>query len=240
MTPSNSLEAILDGLPAAETLKWARAIQTERKNKIESYYPDKGPLRRELYPKHLEFFRAGLEHRERCFLAANRVGKTEGVGAFETTLHLTGRYPDWWGGRRFETAITAWAAGDTNQTTKDVLQRVLLGPKIEMGTGMIPADVIVKTTPKTGVPDAVETIHVRHVSGGVSELTLKTYEQGRISFQGTSRHIVWLDEEPDMGIYTECLTRTMTTNGLVICTFTPLLGMSEVVRYFLDMKAIES
>jgi phage terminase large subunit-like protein len=105
---------------------------------------------------------------------------------------------------------------------------------------MIPGDAIVKTTPKTGVPEAVETIHVKHVSGGVSELTLKTYEQGRISFQGTSRHIVWLDEEPDMGIYTECLTRTMTTNGLVICTFTPLLGMSEVVRYFLDMKAIES
>jgi len=205
-----------------------------------SYYPNDGPLRRELYPKHLEFFRKGREHRERCFLAANRVGKTEGVGAFETTLHLTGRYPDWWEGRRFETAITAWAAGDTNQTTKDVLQRVLLGAKIDIGTGMIPGDAIVKTTPKTGVPDAVETIHVKHVSGGISELTLKTYEQGRISFQGTSRHIVWLDEEPDMGIYTECLTRTMTTNGLVICTFTPLLGMSEVVRYFLDMKAIES
>jgi hypothetical protein len=59
-------------------------------NRIDSYYPDEGPLRRELYPKHLEFFRAGVEHRERCFLAANRVGKTEGVGGYELTCHLTG------------------------------------------------------------------------------------------------------------------------------------------------------
>ena len=240
MTPSSSLEDILAGLPAAETLKWAKAIQTERRNKIQSYYPNDGPLSRERYPRHIEFFRLGAEHRERCFLAANRVGKTEGVGAYETTLHLTGRYPDWWQGKRFATAITAWAAGDTSQTTRDILQEKLLGPKSDIGIGMIPGDAILRTTPKPGVPDAIETIYVKHSSGGTSELTLKNYEQGRVSFQGTGRHIIWLDEECDMGIYTECLLRTMTTNGLLICTFTPLLGLSEVVRYFLDMKAIES
>lgn len=168
------------------------------------------------------------------------MGKTEGVGAYETTLHLTGRYPDWWEGKRFQSSITAWAAGDTSQTTRDILQEKLLGPKSDIGTGMIPGDSIVRTTPKPGVPDAVETIYVKHAGSGISELTLKNYEQGRVSFQGTGRHVIWLDEECDMGIYTECLLRTMTTNGLVICTFTPLLGLSEVVRYFLDMKASES
>src|SRR5579872_50126 len=39
-------------------------------NRIDSFYPDHGPLRRELYPRHLEFFAAGVTHRERCFLAA--------------------------------------------------------------------------------------------------------------------------------------------------------------------------
>ena len=58
-------------------------VRRVSENRIDSYYPDDGPLRRELYPKHLEFFRAGIEHRERCFLAANRVGKTEGVGGYE-------------------------------------------------------------------------------------------------------------------------------------------------------------
>lgn len=227
-------------LPPAERIKLAKAIQVKLKNKLSTYYPAEGPLSRDKYPQHLKFFALGAEHRERCFLAANRVGKTEGVGAYETTLHLTGRYPDWWQGKRFPTAITAWAAGDTSQTTRDILQEKLLGPKADQGTGMIPGDSIVRITPKPGVPDAVETIFVKHVSGGTSELTLKNYEQGRLSFQGTGRHVIWLDEECDMSIYTECLLRTMTTNGLVICTFTPLLGLSEVVRYFLDMKASES
>ncbi len=37
-------------------------------------------------------------------------------------------------------------------------------------------------------------------------------------------------------IYTEVLTRTNATKGIVWITFTPLLGMSEVVRMFLDAK----
>lgn len=234
-----SLQDIL-ALPEQQRIELAKAIKVKLKNRISSYYPNEGPLRRELYPRHLEFFELGKEHRERAFLAANRVGKTEGVGAYETTLHLTGDYPNWWNGKRFIAPITAWAAGDTSQTTRDILQEKLIGPKADMGTGMIPGDKIVRVTPKPGVPDAIETIFVKHVSGGTSELTLKNYEQGRVSFQGTGRHVIWLDEECDMGIYTECLLRTMTTNGLVICTFTPLLGLSEVVRYFLDMKAIES
>ena len=112
-------------------------------NRIDRYYPDEGPLRRELYPRHLEFFRAGIEHRERCFLAANRVGKTEGVGGYELTCHLTGEYPDWWEGRTFDQPIEAWAAGD--------------------------------------IPDAVQDIYVKYRNGGTSWLTLKSYDQKRLS-----------------------------------------------------------
>jgi hypothetical protein len=53
-------------------------------------------------------------------MAANRVGKTEGAGGYEMTCHLTGRYPDWWEGRRFSGPVRAWAAGKTNETTRDV------------------------------------------------------------------------------------------------------------------------
>lgn len=80
-----------------ETIKAQLAAELqarERENHIDWFYPDTGPLRRELYPKHLEFFGAGAVHRERCMLAANRVGKTEGVGGYETVLHLTGEYPN--------------------------------------------------------------------------------------------------------------------------------------------------
>jgi phage terminase large subunit-like protein len=47
---------------------------------------------------------------------------------------------------------------------------------------------------------------------------------------------VWLDEEPPMPIYSEALTRTNATGGMVFVTFTPLMGMSDVVRRFLIDK----
>lgn len=203
--------------------------------KIDQYYPDHGALRRELYPKHLEFFAAGAEHRERCFLAANRVVKTEGVGAYETSLHLTGHYPEWWKGRRFDRPISAWAAGDTSKTTRDIIQRKLLGKYGEFGTGMIPGECFLHSTPKPGIPEAVEMVHVKHVAGGKSTITLKSYDQRREAFQGTEQDLIWLDEECDREIYTECLMRTMTTDGLIILTFTPLLGMTDIVRDFLQM-----
>ncbi len=203
-------------------------------NRIDSFYPGEGPLRRELYPKHLEFFQAGKIHRERCFLAGNRVGKTEGVGAYEVTLHLTGRYPAWWNGRRFEKAIEAWAVGDTSKTVhREILQPKLLGKPGRLGTGMIPGDCILRPVPKPNVPEAIETVYVQHVSGGESVLTFKSYEQGRESFQGSEKDVIWLDEECPKEIYIECLMRTMTTNGLLLLTFTPLSGLTELIKDFL-------
>src|ERR1043165_1701738 len=101
------------------------------RNRLTSLYPDDGPLRRALYPKHLQFFAGGRTHQERCMMAANRVGKTFGVGGYETALHLTGCYPHWWEGRRFDKPIEAWVAGDTAQTTRDIVQAALMGPLAE-------------------------------------------------------------------------------------------------------------
>ena len=203
------------------------------RRRIDRYYPEEGPLRREAYPKHMAFFEAGATYRERCMLAANRIGKTEGVGGYEVALHLTGAYPAWWKGRRFTRAVKVWAAGDTAKTVREIIQDKLLGPPGTFGTGLLPGDAIERTTPKSGVPDAVDTVYVKHVSGGVSVLVLKSYDQKRESFQGTEQDIVWLDEEPDLDIYAECLTRLMTTRGLMICTFTPLKGLTETVLQFM-------
>lgn len=204
-------------------------------NKLKTMFPDEGPYRRELYPKHVKFMNAGKEFSQRAFIAANRTGKTM-TGGTEMAYHLTGVYPHWWQGRKFLNPTRAWAAGKTNQDTKEILQETLLGSIHDIGTGLIPRDLIIGTTKKPGVADAIETVRVKHVSGGVSELTFKTYEQGRESFQGTKRQVIWLDEEPkDPGIYSECLTRTMDDiePGIIFCTFTPLFGLSEVVMTFL-------
>jgi phage terminase large subunit-like protein len=230
-------------LTVAEQEELATYLETleslQKYRKVDLLYPETGPLRRELYPKHLEFFAAGKIHRERACISANRVGKTWGIGAYETTLHLTGLYPDWWVGRRFDSAVMAWAAGVNSKTVhEEILQPKLLGKPLDLGSGMIPRETIARIVKGRSFQDAIETVYVKHVSGGLSELTFKSYEQGHASFQGPEKHVVWLDEECEMDIYTECLTRTMTTGGIVMCTFTPLWGQSEVVRYFRGIKEL--
>lgn len=208
----------------------------ERRRLIHSLYPETGPLRRELYAKHMEFFRLGSlpGMNERGFMAANRVGKTWGAGGYEMALHLTGNYPDWWQGRRFNHPVDAWAAGDTGETTRDIIQACLLGPIEDIGTGLIPGDLIVgEPTRRRGVPDAVDTVAVRHRTGGTSVIGFKSYDQGRKKFQGTAKHVIWEDEEPPADVHSECLLRLMTTDGLLMLTFTPLNGISEVVMRYI-------
>lgn len=203
----------------------------KQRNKIDTFYAT--PENRAGYPVHLAFFEAGKKFRERLALAANRVGKTEGMGGYETSLHLTGRYPDWWPGRRFSAPVNAWIGGDTATTVRDIIQNKLLGNTGEYGTGLIPGDLLIDTTNKRGVPDAVENVYVKHISGGRSVAQLKSYDQGREAWQGTEKHVIWLDEEPPMPIYSESLMRTMTTNGIVLNTYTPMNGMTEVTESFL-------
>lgn len=162
---------------------------------------------------------------------------TEGAGGFELVCHLTGRYPAWWNGRRFAKPNNWWAAGDTRETVRDILQRKLLGKPGDFGTGLIPRDAIHRTAPGF-IPDAVQAIWVKHASGGLSVVQFKSYDQGREAFQGTEQDGIWLDEEPPVSVYTECLLRTMTNDGCVMLTFTPLRGMSEVVLSFLPGGAV--
>lgn len=204
-------------------------------NRINDYFPDDGKLRRDLYTKHLEFFEAGKDFRERCFMAGNRVGKTI-AGGVEVTYHLTGRYPVWWNGRRWDRPVRCMAAGDTTQTTKDILQAKLLGDYDDMGGGLIPRETLGEHTSKSGTAKGIESIKVKHVTGGWSSLKLRSYEQGRKIFQGTEEDVIWFDEEPPNEVYNEALVRTMTTNGITIITFTPMLGMSETVMGFLPKE----
>lgn len=202
---------------------------------------------RHKYQQHLEFFRRGAEFSERAFMAANRCGKTFSGGGYEMACHLTGLYPDWWEGRRFHRPISAWAAGDTNETTRDIIQLNLLGKtrtntftgRREMdGRGIIPGHTIGKPRWKSGVIDFIDSVPVRHVSGGWSVLGFKSYVQGRLSFQGTARHVIWLDEACPEEIYDECLIRTTTTHGIIMLTFTPIEGMTPLAMSFLPKEDV--
>jgi len=165
---------------------------------------------------------------------------TEGIGGYEVALHLIGIYPDWWEGKRFKQAVRVWVAGDTAKTTRDIIQAKLFGPSGREGEGLIPGHTIIRTTKKPGTPDAIDQAWIRHKSGQASLLTLKSYDQRREAFQGTEQEFIWLDEEPPLSIYSECVMRTMTTQGLIIMTFTPLMGVTEVVKLFMPDGTLSS
>ena len=156
-------------------------------------------------------------------------------------MHLTGRYPDWWKGKVFDEPVRLWAAGVTQESTRDNPQRVLMGlpqRKEIWGTGTIPKDALTDWTLGYYVADALDSVVVRWGGGGdlgmgESVLSFKSYEKGREKWQGETLDGVWFDEELPLDIYCEGRTRTVARRGIVIVTFTPLQGMSEVVKLFL-------
>jgi phage terminase large subunit-like protein len=200
-----------------------------RTRKLYSYFPDEGPLRRELYKKHLLGFTAMTSHKHVWMMAGNRTGKTESWLLYAITVAATGRYPEWWPGRKWNRPVKVWLAGKSGTTTRDILQYKLLGAPNAKGTGLIPAEDIINTTAKSGISEAVDTLYVRHVSGGTSIIQFKSYDQGRKAFEGQEQDIIGLDEEPPQDVYEECTVRTMTCEGSIWASFTPLDGITELI-----------
>lgn len=208
---------------ALETLARVR-----RETKLFRYKP---------YPWQIDFHNSGKIYKDRMVIAGNRVGKTYSCSA-EIAMHVTGLYPSWWDGHRFDKPNSWWCCGVTNESLRDISQKELLGGTGEnFGTGMIPKDKLGKpTTRMAGISGVVDGVKILHTSGGYSEITWKSYEQGWQKFQGTAQDGIWLDEDPnDQQLFTECLTRLMTKHGLMLTSFTPLLGVTPMLQHFYDM-----
>ena len=218
------LDALLDELHERTTF-----------NRISTYKP---------YPFQLRFMTgkdySGNHAAQKLAMCANRIGKTY-TGANETSYHLTGLYPDWWEGKRFNKPINAWASGVSNESTRDILQNELLGPPDDStmrGSGAIPRKHVGATTRKPQVPHAVQSVLVQHHDSdgkpdGWSRLGFKAFEMGQDKFMGTAMDWIWLDEQPPQDIFTQCVTRTADTGGIVAMTFTPEDGMTPVVHQFM-------
>ena len=87
-------------LEVLETEKKRRSIE----DRLKYYKP---------YPKQRDFHAAGATARERLLMAGNQLGKTL-AGGFEVAMHATGRYPDWWRGKRFDLREGGEGCGMTN------------------------------------------------------------------------------------------------------------------------------
>jgi phage terminase large subunit-like protein len=194
----------------------------------------------------VEFHNVGINHKERMLICANGVGKSIS-GAYEASIHATGKYPDWWDGHRFSGATKGWIGSITNEVQKSYIQKLLVGEDLqtEMGTGFIPKSLIVgkPTTRQCGLSGVVDELRVKNIlDGRTSIIQFKTYEQGWRKWQASAPDWVWLDEEPDENIsdqkdiFPEVQTRLVRTSGILWVTYTPLLGQTHLTQHFLQPK----
>jgi phage terminase large subunit-like protein len=181
------------------------------------------------------FFRTGTKSSRRGILAANRIGKTVST-CYETAMHLTGLYPDWWDGHRYAGPITAMVSGESWEQVSRVLQDELLGTKDvklrdNIGTGAIPRAMIIADTMRNDGANCLG-VEVRHVSGSNSYLLFANYTQEVRQMQGFKLNLAVFDEQPPDDFFSEIVTRTATTQGMVMCSFTPLKGLNGLVSKF--------
>ena len=181
--------------------------------------------------KQLAFHATGLEAKERAFFAGNRCGKSWAVSA-EGSMHLTGNYPEWWNGYKYQRPINMWAAGETNSETKQSLKGYYVGDPSKDKKGFLHPSLILDYKPQENL------YYIQHSSGGISTLRFKSYEQGQKKWQAETLDLIHLDEEPPFDIYTEALTRTMSTSpdhyGMLMCSLTPLHGVTMFMLNYMQ------
>lgn len=228
MTTKQALVKLAKDLEALEKYKKYHAF--------DFYFTDTGKYSRQFYPDAVNFLAKGAHHRFRAFIGANRSGKSL-TGAYELICHATGLYPSWWTGRLMKKPHTMWIVVESGALWRDSLQHILMGlPGEEPGTGLLPKDLIVGHSALAGTPGGYDRIQVKHTTGNVVTISIKTYEMGREKFQAAKVDLALFDEEPPEEIYTEVLMRLMGTGkdpGISMMLFTPLKGLSKVVLKYL-------
>ena len=220
-----------------ESIQLIRLLEEKKRRVIECKMYHAVP-----YEWQKKFYRMGQTNKQRLLMAANRVGKTFS-SCLELSFHLTGEYPDWWEGIRFKHPINAWALGVSGEQIRDVLQFELCGRLSKEGFiqgeagGILPLSLIGEIT-RSMTPKLAKDVKVKHVTGGYSQVSFKSYSQGQHALMGSSIDYALIDEEPeDPEIYPQVVTRTATGNrgqgGYVTLSLTPENGQTNLINQFM-------
>ncbi len=171
-----------------------------------------------VHKKQLAFHKS--PKRNRWVFGGNRTGKTE-CGAVESVWLARGNHPY----RENRKNVSGWVVSLSTKVQKEVSQAKILK---YLNKSWI--DSIIMKTGSKGSPDfgVIDTIVVKNVFGGKSQISFKSCEEGREKFQGTSLDFVWFDEEPPRDIYEECAMRVIDKRGDLFGTMTPLKGLTFI------------
>lgn len=199
-------------------------------NKITKFEPDEWQLKA---------FALGKTEKVRGIMAANRIGKSY-AATFELVCHLTGLYPEWWPGHKFDRAVNCLMLGESwsQIINPDAIHDLVFGRLIELGTGWIPKDKIFNVQ-KSGQLGTIAICNIQHISGQFSSLKVGTYQSGDNVLMGSTLDFVLIDECPnDKSILPQCVKRTWSSGGKVLAAFTPEKGLNDTVKEFWDSEGI--
>ncbi len=204
----------------------------------------------------LRFYELGATKPHRLVSAANQTGKTTG-GCYEASCHILGDYPDWWEPHwiRYEHAPLTWVAGVDTKQIPEVVQKKLFGERVVDGvtfdgTGLIPAEKIIKVKWSRQNPDLAETIRVRNTFG-TCVVRIKAYtsigaeKKKSLALAGASKvDLLIVDEQPPPMAQGQMIQRTMhgrhiaggeeVDGGAVMILYTPERGADELYDQFRD------
>ena len=223
--------SILRACPITPEISAALKAEKQRRhteNRLAYYSP---------YPKQAEFHAAGATFRERLLMAANQVGKTW-AGGSEAAMHVTGRYPADWKGKRFDRPTSDGRAARRTRLCATPCSACWSVVPVPRAPARSQRTRLLSWSPARGIADALDMIRVKHVSGGTSQSSASraTHRAGR-----NSRARPWISfgstKNRRRTFTPKGLTRTNVGSGPVWMTFTPLKGVSEVVRRFLLEKS---
>ena len=159
-----------------------------------------GPV---LYPWQCEFLKAGATNQERLLMTGLGCGKTF-LQAFEIKCHLTGIYPEWWEGKRFDHPVKVWAVGkQINETVRE------LTPVIGK-TSVLHKNGISKFYRKDYEPIQWQ--------GGAPDVICMDDEIDDVGKQ--------------LMAYQEGLTRLLTSGGIMMIATTPMRGVTPIISRF--------
>ena len=158
---------------------------------------------------------------------SNRCGKSE-VATYIGSVHPTCAYPDWWTGHKFRRPTRGAVIGKTSRSTRNVIQTKLLGDIGSGSPGMIPKDMILRTTKQQGVPDVVDTAYIANPYGEPSTIQFYSCQMEEDVIMGENWDWVIFDEEPTYKWFAQARMRVVSRRGLMYFAFTPEDGVTEV------------
>jgi hypothetical protein len=247
MTTTLAPKVDLEKLTPQQIRTYVAALKYKEKyEQIQFYFQEEDVVKpdgeyiysRHGFPKHLEFLAKGAEFDVRIFIGGNRIIKTTTVHC-ELVWHLTGNYPTWFTGKRFEGPQDWWVCGKTKEKLAEIHQIGLLGKDVkDFGTGLIPRDYLDLNTMTAADKQStrITKFRVRHKNGGWSNVEFKSYDAGAGAFVGTKRNIL-IDEECPLEVFTECSMRTA-GGCIMMVSLTPIDGLTPLISLLTNEKFV--